>query len=83
MITIKTYSYSPPNAFIFTCKLYTLIFNDSKITVFWDVTACSMVDIYQCFGETHCLLLQEITDSNLNIEAETSSETLVSIYQII
>jgi len=24
-------------------------------TVFWDVTSCSMVDIYQMHGETYCL----------------------------
>jgi len=27
----------------------------TKITVFWDVKPCSLVDMNQCFGETCCL----------------------------
>jgi hypothetical protein len=32
-----------------------------KITIFWDVTPCSLVDRYQSFGGTCCLSLQENT----------------------
>jgi hypothetical protein len=30
----------------------------SRITVFWDVMPCSLVDIYQLFGGAYCPLLQ-------------------------
>jgi hypothetical protein len=29
-----------------------------KIIVLWDVMACSVLEVYQCFGGTYCLHLQ-------------------------
>lgn len=35
-----------------------------KITVFWDMAPCNLVDRYQCFGKTLCLHLQDRTEEN-------------------
>jgi hypothetical protein len=28
-----------------------------KSTIFWDVTLCRQVEVYQCYGGTYCLHL--------------------------
>jgi hypothetical protein len=48
------------------------------ITIFWDMTPCSLVGRYYCFGRTCCLYLQD----NLKVEAKVSSEMLVPVCQI-
>jgi hypothetical protein len=66
------------------CQLCIHSYTDvSKITVSWDRTLCSLVDIFQRFGGTCWLHLQgsSLTSSTLNIEAVNSSETLIDIYQ--
>jgi hypothetical protein len=45
-----------------------------KITILWDVTPCSPVGRYQCFGGNN-----RISYSTLEMEAAGSSETLISI----
>jgi hypothetical protein len=47
-----------------------------KITVFWDVAPCSLVDIDQHFRGTYCL------HHALMMEAVSSSKISVSIYHI-
>jgi hypothetical protein len=53
-----------------------------KMTVFWDIALCSVVDINQCFRGTYCLHHQgyELFIS-LMIEAVSSTERSVSICQ--
>jgi hypothetical protein len=46
-----------------------------KVTVFWTVTPCSLVDMYGCFRGTCCLHLQGRGDTS------GSSEVLVPMYQ--
>jgi len=50
-----------------------------NIMVFWTVTACSLVDIYQCFRGTCCFCLQGRREK---IKAAGFSETLVHFCQI-
>jgi hypothetical protein len=47
-----------------------------KITVFWDVTLRSLVDMYHTFEGTCCLELQGV----LKFEIEYSSRVLVDTY---
>jgi hypothetical protein len=47
-----------------------------KITVFWNVTPCGMVDIYQYSGGTCCLYFHE-----RRVEVADSFETMTNIYQ--
>jgi len=35
-------------------RLYTLVVVTAKITIFWDVTPFSLVEMQQCFGRTCC-----------------------------
>jgi hypothetical protein len=30
----------------------------TKSTIFWDVTPCSLVEVYKCSRQTHCLILR-------------------------
>jgi hypothetical protein len=56
-----------------------------KVTVFWQVTWCSVVYQYYCSGLTYCLHLQGGRDDfhgNLKIGARGSFELLVTFYQI-
>jgi hypothetical protein len=48
-----------------------------KITVFWDVIPYSLVDMYQHFGGTWFLHLQ---DTGVKMKAVYSSETLIPTY---
>ena len=48
-----------------------------NVMVFWNVTACSSVDMYQCFGGTCCFCLQGRRET---IKAAGFSETLVHFY---
>jgi hypothetical protein len=41
-----------------------------KITVFWDVTPCNLVEVYRCFRGACCLIA-------LMMEAVSTSETSV------
>jgi hypothetical protein len=50
-----------------------------NITVFWDVTLCGLADRYQHYKGICCLYIQF---STLKMDAASSSETLVHIYQI-
>jgi len=50
-----------------------------NIIVFRNVTACSLVDMYQCFAGTCCFCLQGRREK---IKAVGFSETLVHLYQI-
>jgi hypothetical protein len=52
-----------------------------KITVFWDVALCSLVEIDRCFRGAHCLHHQGDVLIALMMEAVSISETLVSFYQ--
>jgi hypothetical protein len=53
-----------------------------KITIFWDVTQCSLVNMYQYFKGICCLHFQGRKDiSNLKRGAAGSSVALASIYQ--
>jgi hypothetical protein len=47
-----------------------------KITIFWDVTLSSLVDMYRTFGGTCCLEHQGV----LKTEIEDSSRKLVDTY---
>jgi hypothetical protein len=47
--------------------------------VFWNVTACNLVDMYQCFRGTCCFCLQGRGEK---IKAAGCSETLLHFYQI-
>jgi hypothetical protein len=47
-----------------------------KVTVFWDVALCSLVEIDRRFRSAYCLHYQA-----LMVEAERTSETPVSIYE--
>jgi hypothetical protein len=55
-------------------------FHSNELTVFWDVTLCSLVDRYQCFKGICCLHLHS---STLKVEKACSSKMLVHIYQTI
>jgi hypothetical protein len=33
--------------------------SDERMTVFWDITPCSLFDIERCFGAAYCLHHQE------------------------
>jgi hypothetical protein len=50
-----------------------------NIMVYGTVTACSLVDMYQCFGGTCCFCLQGRREK---IKAAGFSETWVHFYQI-
>jgi hypothetical protein len=59
-----------------------------KITVCWNVTPCSLVDRYRRFSGTYCFSLRGRRhktlfshSSALKMEVESSSETLVPVYQ--
>jgi hypothetical protein len=45
-----------------------------KMTVFWDVATCSLVEVYRRFRGAYC-------DIALMMEAESTSETSVNFYQ--
>jgi hypothetical protein len=53
-----------------------------KMTVFWDVTPCSLVETDQCFRGAYCLCHQRNKSlfGMLMMEAANTSETLVNIY---
>jgi hypothetical protein len=42
-----------------------------KKTVFWDVTPCSLVEVFQSLGRMYCLV-----QDTLNIEARISEESV-------
>jgi hypothetical protein len=54
------------------------------VTIFWDVTTCSLVDRYQHFGGTYYFHLQgrrvNFYSSVLKMQMSGSSETLAVIY---
>jgi hypothetical protein len=52
------------------------------MAVFWDVAPCSLVDIDRCFRGAYCLHYQGVSSlTTLMMEAVSSSETLLNIYQ--
>jgi hypothetical protein len=51
-----------------------------KVTVFWDVAPCSLVEVYQHFRGACCLHHQDII--TLMLEAVTTPETSVNFYQM-
>jgi hypothetical protein len=44
--------------------------------IFWDVTLRSIVEVYQCFGETYCIRLQ---GRNMHTEQQGISKEVVLI----
>jgi hypothetical protein len=58
-------------------KIRTRTLHSLKMTVFWDVAPCSLVEIEQRFRGTYCLSLHAIV---LVMEAVSTSETSVSFY---
>jgi hypothetical protein len=52
-----------------------------KMTVFWVVVPCSLVEFYQRFRGACCLHHQGNDGGALLIEAATTSEMLVNLYQ--
>jgi hypothetical protein len=52
-----------------------------KITVFWDMTSCSLVKVYRRFERTYCLFPFSAYCSTLKMEAICSAEILVNFHQ--
>jgi hypothetical protein len=46
-----------------------------KVTVFWDATSCTLVDMCQRFGETHCRHLQNRTEESGSCETSVDLQT--------
>jgi hypothetical protein len=53
-----------------------------KKTVFWDVAACCLVEVYRCFRRAYYLHHHELSVIALMMEAASTSETSVNFYQI-
>jgi hypothetical protein len=51
-----------------------------KVAIFWGVTSCSLVDIYQNFGGTHC---QKLQTCMLKMQVVFSSKESVNFCQIM
>jgi hypothetical protein len=61
-----------------TIRTHEIILQASEDAVFWNVMLCGPVETYQRFGGPHCLHLQD-----LKLEAGDSSDTPLSLYQIM
>jgi hypothetical protein len=79
----KTASYCPPatlssqwTATIYYVRFQVLTAASVKMTVFWDVTLCSLVEVYRRFRAACCLPAIALT-----MEEACSSETSVNFYQ--
>jgi hypothetical protein len=61
----------------FFMRFQVLTVASMKMTVFWDVAPCSLVEVYQCFRGACCLTHR----GALTMEAASASETSVNFYQ--
>jgi hypothetical protein len=70
------------NTYIPRVRLVALTAEIMKTTVFWNMTPCSVRDIYEysCFGGRFCLYLPANYSSAMKMEAADSSRKLVNIY---
>jgi hypothetical protein len=55
-------------------RFYTLVVVTVKITIFWDVTPCSPVEMQQCFRGTCCLK----DGSGRSLHSITSQKTIIT-----